>query len=62
VLVANATELRIVADEVREFSALLNKIAAGKPSDPIVKSGNSEQLTQNQTRVVEAQRLIEIGR
>jgi len=38
VLVANATEFRIVADEVREFSALLNKIAAGKASDSIVKS------------------------
>src|ERR1700686_1312568 len=38
VLVANATEFRIVADEIREFSALLNQIAAGKASDSIVKS------------------------
>src|SRR6202158_300976 len=38
VLVANTAEFRVVADEIREFSALLHQIAAGQASDSIVKS------------------------
>jgi hypothetical protein len=59
---ANASEFRVVPDQVRELAALLDKIARGEARDLVLEPGDAEQLAQNLTRVVEAQRLIEIGR
>jgi hypothetical protein len=44
-----------------QFSALLNEIAARKPVDFLLKASDSKQFAQDETRVVEAERPIEIG-
>src|SRR5258707_3598887 len=60
VLAAHAAKLRVVANEVGKFSALLNEIAARKTVDLLLKAADSKQLAQHEARVIEAQRLIEI--
>src|ERR1700730_65973 len=62
VFMANTAKLRVVPDEVRELPALLNEVAACEPRDPFLKAADPQQLAQDQTRVIEAQRLIEVGR
>ena len=59
---AHAAELRIVADEIGELAALLHEMAGREAGDLLLEVGDSEQLAQLESRVVEAQRLIEIRR
>jgi hypothetical protein len=58
----NAPEFRVVTNQVRELTALLDQVGPGEPVDFFLEPGDSNQLAHNQTRIVEAKRLIEIGR
>jgi hypothetical protein len=41
-LMTHSAKLRVVPDEVREFSSLLNEINAGKSRDPLLVSPHPE--------------------
>ena len=56
----HTAKLRIVADQIREFAALLHEVAARKARNAILKSRHAEQFAQYQSRVIETQSLIEV--
>ncbi len=58
---AHTTKFRIVADQIREFTALLHEVAVRKARNAILKSRHTEQFAQDQSRVIETQSLIEVG-
>src|SRR5439155_8582108 len=60
-LAAHAPELRIVAKQVRELGALLDEVDAGESRDLLPEARGTDQLAQNDSRVVEAQGLVEIA-
>src|ERR1700674_4053541 len=60
-LFSHAPVLRIVQDQVCQFSTLLNQMDVCKPGDPLVESGHSQQFAQHDPRIVEAERLIKIA-
>src|SRR5262249_7199764 len=62
VLTTDASKLRIVANQVRELSALLHEVAARATLDFLLKAGCADQLAEHEPRVAEAPGLIEIGR
>src|SRR4029079_16720570 len=57
---ANAAELRVMPNQVRELPVLLHQIALGEPGALLVKPGHAEQVGQHAARVVEAQGLVEV--
>src|SRR5256885_14848399 len=59
---ANSAKIRFNPEQVSELVALLNEIAAGESCDPILQVADSQQLAENQPRIVETQRLIEVRR
>src|SRR5207247_619928 len=61
VLAPNHAEFRVVTDQVRQLSALLNEIARAEPVDFLAKVRDANQIAQDLSRIVEAERLIEIG-
>src|SRR5690606_27828908 len=62
VFATHAAVFGIVTDQVGELTALLHQVAAGEAGDLLFEAANAEQLAQLEARVVEAQRLIEVGR
>src|SRR5205814_9156244 len=62
VLAAHAPELRVVANEVGQLSALLHEVARGEAGDLLLERGGADDLAQDDTRVVEAERLVEVRR
>src|SRR5579859_1854158 len=60
-LPANAAELRIVQNQVAEFSALLNEVHFRKAFDLVVKRMKPDKLGKNHSRVVEAQSLVKVA-
>ena len=61
VLTTDAAELRIVTNQIGQFPALLDQIAPREALNLLVKAGGADQLAEHCSRIVEAQRLIEIG-
>ena len=61
VLFADAAVLRVVEQQVGEFSSLLHQANFGQAFDPFCKSRCADQLAQHDPRIVEAERLIEIA-
>ena len=58
----DAAVLRIVTNEVRKLPALLDQVARGKAGDLSQKIRDAEQIADNLSRIVKAERLIEVGR
>jgi len=61
-LLSNAAELRIVPNQIRELSTLLHEVRPREAIHFLLEVRRTYQLTQHDTRVVEAQGLIEIRR
>ena len=59
-LTPHTAKLGIVPNEVRKLSTLLHQIAAREPFDFVVKMRRADQLAQDETRIIETQRLIEV--
>jgi hypothetical protein len=57
---ADAAKFRIMTDQVGQLAALLHQIAVRQACDAILEAAYPQQFAQNQTRVIETQRLIEI--
>src|ERR1700751_4803999 len=57
----HAPEIRIVAQQISQFGALLDQPGVGEPGDPFVKAIDTEHLAEDQAGIVEAQRLVEVG-
>ena len=62
VLSTDTAKFRIVEDEIAELCALLDKIHLREPSDLVVEARQSDEFAQNETRVIETERLVEIAR
>src|SRR5215469_627810 len=60
-LSANTAKLRVVPQQVSEFSPLLNEIGFRKPGHFLVKSGDTNHFTQHPPGIVEAQSLVEVA-
>jgi hypothetical protein len=59
-LAAHTSEFRIMADQVGEFTALLNEMAAGETGHSLLESLDAEKLGEHHARILEAQGLVEI--
>ncbi len=57
----HTTELWIVAYEVRKLSTLLNEIGLREARDAFLKPTYPQEIAQYLARIMEAQRLVEIG-
>ena len=62
VLAPHAAVLGIVQQQIRQLAALLHQVEARQTGDLLDEARRPEQLAQDDTRIVEAQRLIEIAR
>jgi len=62
VIAANATKVRIVQNQVAEFSALLHEGSFRKPLDLVVEPMKADELGESDSRVVKAQCLVKIAR
>ena len=62
VLAPDAAELRVVANQIRELASLVDHVAARQPVDLFLESRRANQLAQDGSRIVEAERLIEVRR
>src|SRR5262249_9180614 len=59
-LAADTAKVRIMQNQIAELRALLHQIHVGKALDLVVKIVESDELTQHDTGVVEAERLVKI--
>ena len=62
VLAPHAAVLGIVQQEIRQLATLLHQVEARQTGDLIDEARRPEQFAQDNTRIIEAQRLIEIAR
>ena len=62
VLAPDAAELGVVANQIRELAALVDHVAARETVDLFLESRCADQLAQHGSRIVEAERLIEVRR
>ena len=62
VLTPDPTELGIVANQIGQLAPLLDEVAAGQAVDLLLEPVGPEQLAEDETGIVEAERLIEIRR
>jgi hypothetical protein len=60
VLAADLSEVRVMKNEIAEFRALLDEVHLGKTFHLVVEAVEADELAQNDSRVVEAKRLVEI--
>src|ERR1700693_2473575 len=60
VVLSDPPEFGIVQQQVGQFAALLHKMDVRESSDLFLKAGDAEHLGENNSRIIEAQRLIEI--
>jgi hypothetical protein len=61
VLFANIPELRIVSQQISEFSPLLHEIGFRQSGDLLVEPGDAHNFTENTPSILEAQRLVEVA-
>src|SRR5882724_9846926 len=61
-LAAYPTKFRVVQDEVAEFRALLDEVHLRKALHLVVEAVKADKLAKNDSRVVEAERLVEVAR
>ena len=61
-LASNPPEFRVVPDEICELAPLLHQVAASQPIDLLLKLTRPNQLAEDETGIVETERLIEIRR
>jgi hypothetical protein len=57
----DTAELGIVAEEISEFGPLLYEANTRKTGDFLFKVRNAQHLGQDETRIVEAQRLVKVA-
>src|SRR5258708_525045 len=62
VLLAHPPEIRVVQNQIRKLSTLLNKVHLGQALHLVVKAVKSDQLAQRHAGIVETQGLVEITR
>jgi len=60
-LAANTAELGVVQQQVRKLSALLHHVDAGETGDALLEARETQQIAQHNSRIIEAQRLIEVA-
>ncbi len=60
VFAANAAKFRIVPNQIRQLASLLNQIGSTQAGNARLESGYPEQFAQDQSGILEAQRLIEV--
>src|SRR2546421_7754094 len=60
-LTAYAPKLGIVAKEIRELGALLDQVNVRKTGDLLAEVRHTDQLAENESGIVEAQRLAEVA-
>ena len=61
VLAAHAAKIRVVQDEVAELRALLDEVHLRETLHLVVEAVKADELAKNDSRVVEAERLVEIA-
>lgn len=62
VLAPYRAELGIVTQKIGQLAALLDQVGAGQAGDLLRERRAPDELAQDEARVVEAQRLIEVAR
>ncbi len=60
VLAPDLAEVRVMENQVAELRALLDEIHLGKTFHLVMKSVEADQLAKNDSRVVEAERLVKV--
>src|SRR5712692_3886105 len=61
VLAADLAEVRVMKNEIAKFRALLDEVHLGKTFHLVVEAVKADQFTENDSRVVEAERLVKIA-
>jgi hypothetical protein len=61
VFFADVAEVGIVEDQITEFRALLNEVDGTEAFDLVVKAVETDELAEDDARVIEAQRLVKIA-
>jgi hypothetical protein len=61
VLTPHLPVLRIMEQQVSKLGSLLHQMRSGEAGTPLHEPGDSQHLTQHDSRVVEAQRLVEVA-
>ena len=61
VFVTHAAKLRVVPNEIGQLAALLDEVGQRQPRHLLLELGDAKHLGENQTGVIEAQRLVEVG-
>ena len=61
VLPSHTPVFGVVQQQVRQLTALLHQADLRKAADSLGKGGNTQQLAQNEPRIVEAESLVEIA-
>ena len=59
-LSTHTAERRVVTNQVGELGPLLDEVAQRKAVDLLAKVGDAEQVAEDLTGIVEAERLVEI--
>ena len=62
VLATHAAKIRIMENQIAELGTLLNEIDVRKALDLVAKAMKTNELAQHDARIVETERLIEVGR
>src|SRR4029077_5798779 len=60
VLAPDLAEVRVMENQIAEFRALLDEVHLGKAFHLVMKSVEADQLAKNDSRVVEAKRLVKV--
>lgn len=61
VLFADVAEIGVVEDQIAELRALLDEVDGGEALDLVIKTVETDQLAEDDARVVEAEGLVEIA-
>ena len=60
ILSPHASVLGIVSQKIRKFASLLDQVEPRKAGHLVLEAGNTQQLAQRDTGIVETERLVEI--
>ena len=61
-LAAHAAEFRVVTNQVGQLAPLLHQVAAGQAIDLLLEPRRAQNLAEDETGIVETERLIEVRR
>src|SRR6185369_1147197 len=61
VLPSDAPELRVVPDQVSELRPLLDEVDPRQARDLLLERGSADELAEDQSGVVQAERLVDVG-